>query len=121
MILIADDFESEIDLLTEVITELELGDFKSACDGKEAIQILESVAISVLITDYNMPYFNGAEVILRAMELGVKKIILRSSHSVSTLRENVSEYGINPFDIEIICKRDYDKASLKAYLKNYLQ
>jgi CheY-like chemotaxis protein len=119
MILIADDFESEIVLLKEVLESLGHQKILIAWDGKQAIELLGNNPIEILITDFNMPYFNGAEVIKVAKEKGVKTIILRSSHSVPTLREKISEANLD-LDFEIICKRDFDKTKLRMYLKSIL-
>jgi CheY-like chemotaxis protein len=122
MILIADDFESEIALLSGILSELGFTDFIVAHDGAEAIQALESgAAFETVITDYNMPFRNGGEVVDRALELGVKKILLRSSHSVVTLRTKLAEIGVNDLEcVEIICKKDFDATELKIYLNEFL-
>ncbi len=122
MILIADDFESEITLLSGILSELGFTDLIIAHDGAEAIKALESgVEFQAVITDYNMPFRNGGEVVERALELGVKKILLRSSHSVVTLRTKLAEIGVNNLEsVEIICKKDFDATELKIYLNEFL-
>lgn len=119
MILIADDFESEIALLQEVLESLGHQKILIAYDGKQAIDLIWNNPIEIVITDFNMPYFNGAEVIKAAKEKGVKTIILRSSHSVARLRQKVAEANLN-LDFEIICKSDFDKTKLRMYLKSIL-
>ena len=121
MILIADDFESEIQLLTSVLNSLGFNELAKAYDGKEAIDLLRSKSdFKAVITDYNMPYNTGADVIKEALNLGVPKIILRSSHSVSTLIGKLKENNIDSSLVKIICKRDYDSSSLREYLKSHL-
>lgn len=121
MILIADDFESEIVLLKTILIELGFKDIVVAYDGLQAINALESTnEFKAVITDYNMPFKNGGEVVDRALELGVKKIVLRSSHSVPTLILKLKELEIDPNCIEIICKRDFDSSTLKNKLKEFL-
>jgi CheY-like chemotaxis protein len=120
MILIADDFESEIVLLCGILKDLGFNDLVIAYDGAQAIQALESGgAFEAVITDYNMPFRNGGEVVDRALKLGVKKILLRSSHSVGTLKAKLAELGINE-NVEIICKKDFDSTELKLFLGKFL-
>jgi two-component system chemotaxis response regulator CheY len=95
MILIADDFESEIILLSEILIQLGFDDFLIANNGQEAIDLIQNNKIEFLITDYNMPYKNGGGVIKQALDSNVKSILLRSSHSVETLRAKMLSIGIS--------------------------
>jgi CheY-like chemotaxis protein len=100
---------------------LGFNELAKAYDGKEAIDLLRSKSdFKAVITDYNMPYNTGADVIKEALNLGVPKIILRSSHSVSTLIGKLKENNIDSSLVKIICKRDYDSSSLREYLKSHL-
>lgn len=122
MILIADDFESEIDLLEKILFELGIDkdNIKIARDGKQAMELINLEHFEHLITDYNMPFFNGSEVIITAQKAGIYKILLRSSHSVSRLRQNLEDYKINPTGIELVGKRDTNLAELKELIKKFI-
>lgn len=121
MILIADDFESEIILLKSVLADLGFEDLVVAYDGAEAIKALNSgVEFKAVITDYNMPYNTGADVIKKALNCGISKILLRSSHSVVTLNTKLQEAGVDPNTVQIICKQDCDASELRVYLKEFL-
>ncbi len=122
MILIADDFESEIDLLEKILFELGIDkdNIKIARDGKQAMELINLEHFEHLITDYNMPFFNGSEVIITAQKAGISKILLRSSHSVSRLRQNLEDYKINPTGIELVGKRDTNLAELKELIKKFI-
>jgi CheY-like chemotaxis protein len=116
MILIADDFESEINLLQEVLSELGYTNILIAYDGAEAIKLLGAHKVDIVITDYNMPFKTGGDVVKVALQKGIDRILLRSSHSVDTLRQKT--VGLSGF--EIICKRDYDKQGLKQLIKELI-
>jgi len=122
MILLADDFESEINLLKGLLLSLGIleSDIIIAYDGQQAIDLIRNHEFSYLITDFNMPYFTGADVIKEAKNKGVKNILLRSSHSNNTLQSKLSEANIDLNSVSVVCKRDYDSTELKAYLKEFL-
>lgn len=115
LILIADDFESEINLVKEVLNDLGYTNILSAYNGAEAVRLLGEHKIDVVITDYNMPFKNGGEVVDRALRLGIKKVLLRSSHSVATLKQKLAGIGIES-GVAIMCKRDSDKHDLKQVI-----
>lgn len=115
MILVADDFESERNLVKGILEELGF-EVAEAVDGHEAIELLQfGNSFEAVITDFNMPYKNGSDVVKEARLRNVPKILLRSSHSVATLREKVETSGI-----ELMCKRDFDASELRVWLREFL-
>jgi two-component system, chemotaxis family, response regulator Rcp1 len=69
-LLIVDDNPSDVDLLRDVFTDLNLGvDFMVASDGQQAMAILEQIVAenrtrpSAILLDLNMPRISGHEVL----------------------------------------------------------
>ncbi|MBP9186887.1 MAG: response regulator, partial [Bacteroidia bacterium] len=61
-ILLIDDDELILKVINRILTK-EGYDVKTATNGKDALEMLESQKFDLLITDIMMPYSNGYEVI----------------------------------------------------------
>jgi CheY-like chemotaxis protein len=61
-VLVVDD---EFDLLQSICAILEMEGYRvlSAASGRDALQVLESEAPDLVITDYMMPYVSGTELL----------------------------------------------------------
>ena len=66
---------------TMELSEVPLGEVHEAGNGREALDLLQTVAVDVLFTDINMPVMNGAE-LLRA--LSKKPDVVRARVVIST-------------------------------------
>lgn len=68
-ILVADDSATMRMVIKKMVrmTGLPIGDFAEAANGREALAVLESSWIDVLLTDVNMPEMGGME-LLRAVK-----------------------------------------------------
>jgi CheY-like chemotaxis protein len=125
MILVADDFESEIALVKSCLAMLGVEDSEIlvALDGAHALELIEnhSGQISHVISDFNMPFYNGGQVLKLAYELGIRGLMLRSSHSVPTLEQKIAEYGLEGEQVELLCKREHDSSQLTYILRKFLQ
>jgi len=78
-----------------------------ALDGDEGIAILDEQAIDVVITDINMPYTKGLELVLHVNEKFDKKIpvIIISSITLKETQDHALELGAKgyltkPFDLD---------------------
>src|SRR5687767_1059330 len=68
-IVVAEDFNVSRKIIVSTLTK-EGFTVMEACDGTEALELFDGRPVDLLITDYNMPQMNGAELIqhVRAME-----------------------------------------------------
>lgn len=125
MILVADDFESEIALVKSclVLVGIQDSEILVAFDGAQALELIEkhSGQINHVISDFNMPFYNGGQVLELAYRLGIRNLMLRSSHSVPTLEQKIAEYGLDGSEVELLCKREHDSSQLTFILRKFLQ
>ncbi|MCA8962375.1 MAG: response regulator [Planctomycetes bacterium] len=105
-VLVADDEPAARDLVESI---LEIGGWKSpvlACDGREALQILETATFDVLITDLDMPRLSGDELIPRALELQPDLTVLVMTgfgtidRAVDLMKKGVYDFLCKPFEVE---------------------
>mgnify|MGYP001816076515 CR=1 FL=1 len=78
-----------------------------ATDGDEGIRILDEQVIDLVITDINMPYTKGLELVLHVNEKFNKKIpvIIISSFTLKETKDHARELGAKgyltkPFDLD---------------------
>lgn len=104
-ILIVDDEEVMREFLLEVFASY---DPLGACDGEEALRILQKYSISVVITDLKMPQMDGLELLRRARELNqnLKVIVVTGYASLETasdcIRAGAADFLKKPFSISQI-------------------
>jgi CheY-like chemotaxis protein len=112
-VLVVDDDSDVLSTLAEILTELRL---KPICagNGLEALDILKTRSIDLMITDLMMPKMNGFELILRTRQLNLNiPIAIISGHGevrnvVKALSQGAYNFITKPFtirEIENIVKR----------------
>ena len=101
-ILVADDEEIMREFLSEVLASYNP---ICACDGEEALSILENQEVSLLISDLKMPKLNGLELLKRAKEMNdaIKAIIITGYASLQTesecIQAGADDFLKKPFSI----------------------
>jgi two-component system, NtrC family, response regulator AtoC len=104
-ILIVDD-ELNMRLVLAAMLKKEGYEVTSASDGQEALQILRSGPVSVVITDLKMPRIDGMELLDRvSSEYPDIPVIIITAHgtvatAVEALKKGALDYITKPFELE---------------------
>jgi len=109
--LVVDDSRTIRTILKRIL--LELGyEVCEAADGKQALAVIDSegTAVSLVLTDWNMPEMDGLELLKRLRqnrELSLLKIIMVTTETeldrmVSALEAGANEYVMKPFTKDIL-------------------
>jgi two-component system chemotaxis response regulator CheY len=109
--LVVDDSRTIRTILKRIL--LELGyEVCEAGDGKEALAVIdaEGTAVSLVLTDWNMPEMDGLELLKRLRlnpELSLLKIIMVTTETeldrmVTALDAGANEYVMKPFTKDIL-------------------
>jgi YesN/AraC family two-component response regulator len=117
--LFVEDEEDLISIITDTLTKLKI-DFLTARNGQEALEVInENSDIDVVITDINMPYMNGLELIEKLNEIRPSlPVIIMSAHTETEYIKSAKELGVDnyllkPFDfmkfIELMASLDLKK------------
>lgn len=75
-----------------------------ACNGIEALDIIEKINPQIIITDVKMPIMDGIELIKKINELNIKvKVIILSGYNEyeylkEAIKYNVESYLLKPID-----------------------
>jgi two-component system, NtrC family, response regulator AtoC len=79
-----------------------------AGNGIEALQILHSMPVDLVITDMRMPEMNGLELLVRLRTDGMNvPVIIITAHgsvesAVEAMKQGASDYILRPFDIDAL-------------------
>ncbi len=104
-ILIVDD-ELNMRLVLAAMLKKEGYEVASASDGREALQILKSGKIAVVVTDLKMPNIDGMELLNCISEQHPEvPVIMITAHgtvatAVEALKKGALDYITKPFDID---------------------
>jgi two-component system response regulator (stage 0 sporulation protein F) len=103
-ILIVDD----TDVIRRLLSELLIGEgyqVFTACDGEEAISVIQSESIDLVFCDVHMPRLNGLETLKRSRKLNPDLLFVMTDSLPDELSEAARKIGAidciaKPFDIE---------------------
>lgn len=118
-LLFVEDEEDLLQIISDALNKLQ-SNFLTATNGVEALEVLkDNPDIDAVITDINMPYMNGLDMIKEIKDGGSTiPIIVMSAHTETEYIEKAKELGVNeyllkPFDfikfIELITNMDFEK------------
>ena len=106
--LVVDDSRIMRNSIKNVINLAQFKDieYREAADGIEAFQILEEDDIDILFLDWNMPHFNGLELVKKLRSMKVYSnlpIIMVTSEAakynvIEAVKEGVDDYVVKPID-----------------------
>jgi two-component system chemotaxis response regulator CheY len=109
-ILVVDDFPAMRKLVRNALRELDLTNVCEAHNGKEALEIVDSEPIDLILSDWNMPVMSGLEFLIwvrsREQFKNLPFIMITAEDEkmnvVEAVRHKVSNYIIKPFTVEIL-------------------
>jgi len=118
-LLFVEDEEDLLQIICDALKKLQ-SNYLTATNGLEALEILEeNPDIDAIITDINMPYMNGLDMIKKLKESGsTVPIIVMSAHTETEYSDKAKELGVEkyllkPFDfikfIELITSMELEK------------
>ena len=115
-VLIVDDEKIEREGLKYLISreEGERNIFE-ASNGKQALQMIRSEDIQLLLTDIKMPHMDGLELTRRAKEENpALQIIIFSGYSDFTFAQEAIRYGVTEYILKPVNPDDFHKVIQKA-------
>lgn len=97
-VLAVDDEELIISLLTKVLEDCGY-ETLSASDGTQAVSLLQSTKIDVLLCDVVMPGMSGLDVLVKAREINpdIMMIIMMSGYADMAMAQQALDLGANDF------------------------
>lgn len=104
-VLIVDDSHAMRSFIRRTLeaSGFEAGDYFEACDGIEALDLLDREWVDIILTDINMPRLNGEEFVRRLAANGLTKtlpIIVVSTDATTIRMEHLRELGVRGYLIK---------------------
>jgi two-component system response regulator AtoC len=106
-VLVVDD-EPHMRRVLEIMLQKAGHSVYAAGNGREALEILQSNPVDLVITDMRMPEMNGIELLIRLREYGSEvPVIVITAHgsiesAVEAMKYGASDYILRPFDIDAL-------------------
>jgi DNA-binding NtrC family response regulator len=108
-ILLIDDSKPILESLSEYLSYfLENCTVRTADNGRTAVEIMRSVPIDVILTDLEMPFMNGFELVAYTKRHypAIPVLVMTGRHSPETEKRamsiGASRYIVKPFDVDVI-------------------
>lgn len=105
-VLVVDDHNVIRSIVKKAFALLDIKRVDEACDGVEAIEMIQCKRYDLIVVDWNMPEMEGVDVVRQARKLGITcPIIMQTTENSKTkvmeaLRAGVNDYLLKPFSKE---------------------
>ena len=112
-VLVVDDMQAMRKVVVKILNDLSINNIISACDGNEALSLLDSLPFDLIISDWNMPNVNGLELLkaVRADERfkHIPFMMLtaesQKEYLLEAIKAKVTSYLSKPFTPETFKKK----------------
>ncbi len=111
-VLVVDDSETVRDVIAKTfrLAGIPVNEFREASNGREALEVLESTWIDLVLSDINMPVMSGLEMVEKMSEEGLLRtipVIIVSTEGSATRIDHLKSKGVcayirKPFTPELI-------------------
>jgi two-component system NtrC family response regulator len=119
-VLIIDDEEPQIQSLKSFLTKRNFTVF-TALSGKTGLEIARNEMIDIVLTDYNMPGWDGARVLneIKSLNPAIEIIVMTAfgtiENAVSIMKNGAYDFLTKPIELDLL-ERLLDKIKEKKYL-----
>lgn len=104
-LLVVDDMGSMRDLVCTIMKEIGFSKISTACNGREACQMIAQKKFDLIVCDWNMPEITGLDVLCKVREKFSKSelpfvmVTAENDRSMvaSAIEQGVSDFIVKPF------------------------
>ena len=115
-ILVVDDEKIEREGLKYLLSQDEgIGEICEASNGKQALQILRTQEIDLLLTDIKMPHMDGLELVRRIKETNDRlQVVIFSGYNDFSFAQEAIRYGVKDYVLKPVDPENFHKVINKA-------
>jgi len=108
--LVVDDFATMRRIIKKVLKDLQFGEVLEAENGVEALKILKSSKIDLIVSDWNMPEMGGLDLLklvrgdekLKSIPFLMVTAEAQKENIMEAVKAKVSNYVVKPFTAAIL-------------------
>ncbi|MBP5987010.1 MAG: response regulator [Azonexus sp.] len=117
-VLLVDDSMASRRHLRRMLTDLGIDKITEAADGKEAVALLQSTMVDLVITDYNMPEMDGRELTeyirTQSWQCDVPVLMVTSEQNMGRLA------AVERAGVSAICDKPFEAGSIRRLITESL-
>jgi two-component system chemotaxis response regulator CheY len=111
--MVVDDFSTMRRILRKILKDLQFKEIIEAENGVEALRLLKSNKVDLIVSDWNMPTMDGLELLnrVRADERlkGIPFMMVtaetKKENIIKAIQAKVSNYVVKPFSPEVFAEK----------------
>jgi two-component system response regulator YesN len=115
-LMVVDDEPRQSRALANIIRQLRPEyEILTACDGQEALDLLQKNSVHILFTDIRMPVIDGLQLVEKINELKISlKIIILSGYGEFEYAKKAIQFGVSEYLVKPISKTDLESVLVKV-------
>ena len=111
--MVVDDFSTMRRILRKILKDLQFGEIIEAENGAEALSLLESTKVDLIVSDWNMPVMTGLELLKKVRADDRYKTLpflmvtaeAQKENIVDAIKAKVSNYVVKPFSPAVLAEK----------------
>ena len=117
-VLLVDDSVASLNHLRRLLKELGIERIVEACNGKEAVGLLQDTTVDLVITDYNMPEMDGRELTeyirTQSWQSSVPVLMVTSEQNMGRLA------AVERAGVSAICDKPFEAGTIRKLISESL-
>jgi len=111
--LVVDDFSTMRRIVRKILKDLRFREVFEAENGAEALRLLESTKVDLIVSDWNMPTMTGLELLkrvraeerLKGLPFMMVTAEAQKENIIEAIQAKVSNYVVKPFSPEVFAEK----------------
>jgi two-component system chemotaxis response regulator CheY len=113
VVMVVDDFATMRRIVRNILKDLQFKEIIEAENGEEALKLLKSAKVDLIVSDWNMPVMTGLELLKRVRADGRLKDLpflmvtaeAQKENIIEAIQAKVSNYVVKPFTPAAIAEK----------------
>jgi len=111
--MVVDDFSTMRRIVRKILKDLQFKEVFEAENGAEALKLLESTKVDLIVSDWNMPTMTGLELLkrvraderLKGLPFMMVTAEAQKENIIEAIQAKVSNYVVKPFSPEVFAEK----------------
>ncbi|MGO9019471.1 MAG: response regulator [Syntrophobacteraceae bacterium] len=111
--MVVDDFSTMRRIVRKILKDLQFKEIFEAENGAEALKLLETTKVDLIVSDWNMPTMTGLELLkrvradkrLQGLPFMMVTAEAQKANIIEAIQAKVSNYVVKPFSPEVFAEK----------------